>query len=260
MVQGATVLELGAGLGVPGLVAWLAGAASVMLTDLAENLPLLHAATATNLADVADEAAAECGREGAGGAAGGSARGAAGASGVNIASLDWGAQSLPDALRREWTLILAVGAVEISDARLLTASVPAHASPLSIQLLPSRRPLPSSCPSPAHGFLCHPRLLPLPFVRTQAHSHNTLTRAVRAGRLRLLGKALRAAARHLGGPGARFDRRSGRRCGRCRRWSPAHSAAHRHAPPRPRGAVCSDGKCAWVGDGGGACRRRPLEL
>ena len=41
-VRGRAVLELGAGCGLPGLAAWRAGAASVCLTELPENLPRLQ--------------------------------------------------------------------------------------------------------------------------------------------------------------------------------------------------------------------------
>ena len=50
LVRGKAVLELGAGAGLPGLVAAAAGAASTTLTDLPEALPLLRANEAANAA------------------------------------------------------------------------------------------------------------------------------------------------------------------------------------------------------------------
>ncbi|KAK7254404.1 lysine N-methyltransferase [Aureococcus anophagefferens] len=50
LVRGRAVLELGAGAGLPGLVAAAAGAASTTLTDLPEALPLLRANAAANAA------------------------------------------------------------------------------------------------------------------------------------------------------------------------------------------------------------------
>jgi SAM-dependent methyltransferase len=46
--RGCRVLELGSGLGLAGLCAWRAGAASVVLTELGENLPRLRSAVALN--------------------------------------------------------------------------------------------------------------------------------------------------------------------------------------------------------------------
>ena len=51
---GATVVELGAGVGLPGLAAWtLGGGAQVVLTDLDENLPRLRRAVSVNGAEAA---------------------------------------------------------------------------------------------------------------------------------------------------------------------------------------------------------------
>lgn len=47
-LAGARVIELGAGSGVPGLAAWVAGARTVALTDLPENLDRLRAVVAAN--------------------------------------------------------------------------------------------------------------------------------------------------------------------------------------------------------------------
>ena len=55
-IKGAKVIELGAGLGLPGLAAWALGASKVVLTDLDENLPRLRQAVEAN---GASEAAVE---------------------------------------------------------------------------------------------------------------------------------------------------------------------------------------------------------
>ena len=49
-LRGARVLELGSGLGIPGLAAWASGASHVLLTDLEENLPRLREVVVANVA------------------------------------------------------------------------------------------------------------------------------------------------------------------------------------------------------------------
>jgi predicted nicotinamide N-methyase len=57
-LEGLSVLELGAGCGLPGMAAWRAGAARVLLTDLPENLQRIRDVIAINDANSAVQAAA----------------------------------------------------------------------------------------------------------------------------------------------------------------------------------------------------------
>ena len=82
-LEGARVIELGAGLGVPGLAAWTLGATEVLLTDLPENLPRLEASVARN--------------------------GAQGA--VRVAPLDWLAPLPPQLVRTRWDVVVAADCV-----------------------------------------------------------------------------------------------------------------------------------------------------
>lgn len=89
-VAGGRVLELGAGLGVPGLVTAVAGASEVLLTDLEENLPRLRAAVARNAA-----VTTACPQ-------------------VNVESLDWTVAPLPESLTaKPWDVILAADCVYV---------------------------------------------------------------------------------------------------------------------------------------------------
>ena len=106
-LSGARVIELGAGLGIPGLAAWVRGAAQVTLTDLEENLPRLRQAVTANLADGP----------------------------VEVHALDWNAP-LPCSLEAHWDLILAADCVYwtglfkplLQTLRSLCAAAQRHAS------------------------------------------------------------------------------------------------------------------------------------
>ena len=82
-LEGRAVLELGAGCGLSGLAAWLAGARQVCLTELAENVTRLEEVVACNQAGSA----------------------------VTVAALDW-TQPLPAAISAaRWDLIVAADCV-----------------------------------------------------------------------------------------------------------------------------------------------------
>jgi hypothetical protein len=97
-IRGASVLELGAGLGVPGLAAWAGGASEVLLTDLRENLPRLAQAVGVNGASAT----------------------------VAVEALDWMNDSLPETLtsRPKWDFVLAADCVYCAPAP--PASHPQH--------------------------------------------------------------------------------------------------------------------------------------
>ena len=79
-----SVLELGAGCGLAGLAAWLAGAKAVCVTDLEENLPRLREVVALNHATHA----------------------------VSVTSLDWTSPTLPPAIAAtRWHAVLAADCV-----------------------------------------------------------------------------------------------------------------------------------------------------
>lgn len=88
---GPSVIELGAGTGMPGLVAHTLGAGLVHLTDLAQNLQRLQAACAAN--------AVQWGTDSTGGG------------GVHVAELDWQAPLPTSISARPWDLILAADCV-----------------------------------------------------------------------------------------------------------------------------------------------------
>ena len=81
--KGNAVLELGAGCGLVGFSAWLAGAAPVCVTDLAENLPRLERLVASNGATAA----------------------------ISVAALDWTQPPPPSLLATDWDVILAADCV-----------------------------------------------------------------------------------------------------------------------------------------------------
>ena len=85
-MRGATVIELGAGCGLPGLAGWACGARRVVLTDLPENLPRLDAILDAN--GVND---------------------ASGQLRMSTAALDW-CHPLPDALMQPWDFVVAAAA------------------------------------------------------------------------------------------------------------------------------------------------------
>jgi hypothetical protein len=87
-----SVIELGAGTGMPGLVAHTLGAVHTLLTDLALNLPRLRAACEANAVDCGDTGWADDG-------------------GVRVAELDWQAPLPPAISTRRWDLILAADCV-----------------------------------------------------------------------------------------------------------------------------------------------------
>ena len=86
-MRGATVIELGAGCGLPGLAGWACGARRVVLTDLPENLPRLDAVLDAN--GVND---------------------ASGRLRMSTAALDW-CHPLPAALMQPWDFVVAADAV-----------------------------------------------------------------------------------------------------------------------------------------------------
>jgi hypothetical protein len=111
-----SVIELGAGTGMPGLVAHTLGAKNVLLTDLEENLPRLKKACAANGVEESGVNGSIQGANVVAGAMlsaeadGGGGMGVADA-GVSIAALDWQAPLPPPISARRWDLILAADCV-----------------------------------------------------------------------------------------------------------------------------------------------------